>query len=328
MIKITTAALICGAASTPLLAAGSRGGAAQPPLHAADFSVFEEGAVLDLFLLVGQSNMKGRGLIEPKPVTNERNLFFHPREQQWFVSRDPLHSAGTPDLIDGSDNAGTGPGMSFAMTLLKKDPKLAIGLIPAAVGGASINAYKKDLFERSLMFVAKGREQSPIRTEIKAILWLQGESDSTEGGYTSYEAKLLDLVDRYRAELKNPELPFIACTIGSFIHPHKRFTRSREINEILLKLPSKRKHTACIDARDLKVTTGDKLHYGKESQIEIGRRFAATYLELVENGSSISAEEEPTPGPSQEGISHNELKPKKIPSWEGLGVGSSKAGLN
>jgi len=251
-------------------------------LHAADFSVFEAGTVLELFLLVGQSNMKGRGLIDPKPVTSKRNLFLHPREQGWYVSRDPLHSAGTPDLIDGSDNAGTGPGMSFAMSLLEEHRAMAIGLIPAAVGGASINAYKTDLFDRSLKFMAAGREQSPIRTEIKAILWLQGESDATEGGYASYEAKLLDLVDRYRTEFKNPELPFIACTIGSFIHPHKRFTRSREINEILLKLPSKRKHTTCVDARDLTVTTGDKLHYGKDAQVEIGKRFAAAYLKLVE----------------------------------------------
>ena len=48
-----------------------------------------------------------------------------------------------------------------------------------------------------------------------------------------------------------------------------------EINEILLRLPSKRKHTACIDARDLKKTIGDKLHYCKEAQIEIGKRFSA-----------------------------------------------------
>ena len=282
MRKATVVVLLCSTTFTPVFAAGSRGGAAQPPLHAAEFSVFEEGTALDLFLLVGQSNMKGRGLIDPKPVTNERNLFFHPKQQQWNISRDPLHSAGTPDLIDGSDNAGTGPGMSFAMTLLEKRPEMAVGLIPAAVGGAPINSYKTTLFDRSLMLMAEGRKQSPLKTEIKAILWLQGESDATESGCLTYEEKLLDLVDRYRKELKNPELPFIACTIGSFIHPHKRFTHSREINEILLRLPSKRKHTACIDARDLAVTTGDKLHYCKDAQIEIGKRFAAAYLKLID----------------------------------------------
>jgi hypothetical protein len=280
MMKATAVVLLCATSFTPLFAAGSRGGAAQPPLHAADYSVFAKETTLDLFLLVGQSNMKGRGLIDLKPVTHDRNLFFHPKQQQWYVSRDPLHSAGTPDLIDGSDNAGTGPGMSFAMTLLEKRPEMAIGLIPAAVGGAPINSYKTELFDRSLMLMTEGRRQSPLKTEIKAILWLQGESDATENSYTSYEGKLLDLVDRYRKELKDPELPFIACTIGSFIHPHKRFTRSREINDILLRLPSKRRHTACIDARDLTVTTGDKLHYCKDAQIEIGKRFAAAYLKL------------------------------------------------
>ncbi len=128
------------------------------------------------------------------------------------------------------------------------------------------------------MLLEDAGKKSKLKTEIKAILWLQGESDATESGYMSYEAKLLDLVDRYRKELKNPELPFIACTIGSFIHPHKRFTRSKEMNEILLRLPSKRKHTACIDARDLTKTIGDKLHYCKEAQIEIGKRFATALL--------------------------------------------------
>ena len=280
MKRITLVAVLCAVSLTALLAAGSRGGVAQPPLHAADYSVFEKETTLDVFLLVGQSNMKGRGLIDPKPVTNKRNLFFHHRDQKWFISRDPLHSAGTPDLIDGSDNAGTGPGMSFAMSLVKEDPKLAIGLIPAAVGGASINLYKNKLYDRSLTLLENGRKKSKLKTEIKAILWLQGESDATEQGYLTYEKKLLDLVDRYRKDLKNPELPFIACTIGSFIHPHKKYSRSKEINEILLSLPSKRKHTACVDARDLKETAGDKLHYSKNSQIEIGKRFAATYLKL------------------------------------------------
>ena len=281
MMKVTAVALLCATAVTPLFAGGSRGGAAQPPLHAADFSVFAKDSTMELFLLVGQSNMKGRGIIEMKPKTNPKNLFFHPKKQLWYVSRDPLHASGTPDLIDGSDNAGTGPGMSFAMTLLEKHPELAIGLIPAAAGGAPINSYKGKLYDRSLMLLSDARKKSPLKTEIKAILWLQGESDATEKGYVTYEAKLLDLVDRYRKELNNPELPFIACTIGSFIHPHKRFTRSREINEILLRLPSKRKHTACIDARDLTKTIGDKLHYCKEAQIEIGKRFAAAYLKLI-----------------------------------------------
>ncbi|MGB0258225.1 MAG: sialate O-acetylesterase [Coraliomargarita sp.] len=283
ILKATSVTLLSLLSVAQLFAQGSERGAAQPPLHQADFSVFSETDTMDLFLLVGQSNMKGRGAIVMQPTTHPRNLFFHSKKEQWFVSRDPLHAYGTPDLIDGSDNAGTGPAMSYAMTLLEQDPDLAIGLVPAAVGGARISLYKEGgkLYERSLMLLKEAQVQAPLKAEVKAILWLQGESDSTEEGYLSYEQKLLDLVDRYRADLNNPELPFIACTIGSFLHPHRKFTRTREINEILMSLPSKRKYTACVDARDLSGHIGDKVHYSKEAQVEIGKRFAAAYLKLT-----------------------------------------------
>ena len=271
----------------PLYGGGSKRGAAQPPLHKADFSVFSKDATLAVFLLVGQSNMKGRGAIDMEPKTNPRNLFFHMNNKQWYIARDPLHALGTPDLIDGSDNAGTGPGMSFAKTLLEHEPALAIGLIPAAIGGAGINLYKKKLYDQSLQFVEDARDKSMMEVEVKGILWLQGESDSTDQLYVSYEKNLLSLVDRYREDFGNPDLPFIACTIGSFIEPHKKFTRTKEINDILISLPSKRKFTACVDARDLKGHIGDRVHYSSESQVEIGKRFAAAYLKLSSTGTRL-----------------------------------------
>lgn len=281
----TAAGTACAGFPTHLLAKGTRGGAAQPPLHPADFSTFAQQDTLDLFLLVGQSNMKGRGAIEMKPQENKNILFFHSKQRQWNIARDPLHAQGTPDRIDGSDNSGTGPGMSFARTLAQHDAKLKIGLIPGAVGGAPIGSYGKDkkLYQRSLELTRQAVEEvakhSKLKTRIKAILWLQGESDSTKPLYQSYESKLLDMIDRYRSDLKNPTLPFIACTLGSYINKGP-FQHVKETNKVLLGLPEKRKHTACIDARDLKGHIGDKLHYDTESQIEIGKRFAAAYLKF------------------------------------------------
>ena len=225
--------------------------------------------------------MKGRGAIEMNPVENKNILFFHSKQRQWNIARDPLHAQGTPDRIDGSDNSGTGPGMSFAQTLAQHDAKLRIGLIPGAVGGAPIGSYGKDkkLYRRSLALTQEAVKQSKLNTTVKAILWLQGESDSTKPLYQSYEGKLLDMIDRYRSDLKNPTLPFIACTLGSYINKGP-FQFVKETNKVLLGLPKKRTHTACIDARDLKGHIGDKLHYDTESQIEIGKRFAAAYLKF------------------------------------------------
>ena len=63
-----------------------------------------------------------------------------------------------------------------------------------------------------------------------------------------------------------------------------RFPLTREINEILLALPKKRHIPACVDARDLKGHIGDHVHYNAQSQIEIGKRYAKAYLEILKQG--------------------------------------------
>ncbi len=270
------------------LGQGSRGGAEQPALDAADFSTLKADETVGLFLLVGQSNMKGRGLIDLEPVVDPRVKFFHLGERKWFVAREPLHALGTPGNLVGNDNSGTGPGTSFAHSVIGKSGDAMIGLIPAAEGGVPIRTYEAEgrLYVRSLEMVTQAKELAPPKSELRAILWLQGESDAQNAEQVAaYEAQLLDLIDRYRRDLGNPELPFIACTIGSFIAEGgraKRFPFSESINEILLALPEKRKHTACVDARDIKGHVGDALHYNAEAQLEIGRRFAKAYLELTQ----------------------------------------------
>lgn len=230
--------------------------------------------------------MKGRGLIDMEPKINARVFFLHLSERKWFIARDPLHAVGTPERIDRGNNAGTGPGMSFAAAFIDTSDDAAIGLIPAAEGGVPIASYlpEQKLYTRSLEMVRQAKELSPMKAPLRAILWLQGESDATsQEQVDAYEARLLDLVDRYRSDLDDPDLPFIACTIGSFIaesEKAKRFPFSKEINDILLRLPEKRKNTACVDARDLKGHIGDALHYNTESQIEIGKRFAKSYRTL------------------------------------------------
>ncbi len=200
--------------------------------------------------------MKGRGSIDMTPKTDNRILFIHPTEEAWFVARDPLHATGTPDKLDPRDNADTGPGLSFAKAILGKGPDAGIGLIP----GGTRRSANQSLSGRPEALYSVSRNDSdgnrPVRghSHNRAILWLQGESDSLRiKSVDAYEQKLLSLVDCYRRDFNNPDLPFIACTVGSFIHDdevkRERFRFTEEINEILLSLPDKRNGTACVDAR-------------------------------------------------------------------------------
>ena len=168
-------------------------------------------------------------------------------------------------------------------TVAARDPKLRVGLIPCAVGGSQIALWQKGakLYDEAMRRAKLAVQQtSPVKARIRASLWLQGEADATAERLPVYEAKLLKLVDDLRSDLASPELPFIACTIGEMKSDDGAANRAK-MNELLLSLPSKRPHTACVDARDLKGNIGDNVHFYTASQNEIGRRYAAKFLHLI-----------------------------------------------
>lgn len=251
-----------------------------------DISKLPEGVRrLDLFLLAGQSNMKGRGEVPPDQKSNPHIVSMQMKNDQWVVARDPLHVDGRVDPIDKKSNAGVGPGLSFAQTLAAREPDVLIGLIPCGVGGSKISQWQpgvpRSLYDEAVRRAKLALSQGPPgKTQLRGVLWLQGESDSKDNLCPEYQKSLLKLVDNLRKDLGIPDLPFIACTIGSFVEAKANYPRAREINGILLDLPKQRPQTACVDARDLKGNIGDNLHYNTESQTTIGPRYAEKYLSL------------------------------------------------
>ena len=255
-----------------------------PPLRPVDITKLPAGVErLDLFLLMGQSNMKGRGVMPDEPKRDPRLVMMHMRDDQWYLARHPLHLVGDARTFEGADNAGVGPGLSFAEVLSGREPGVRIGLIPCAVGGSSINLWAKGakLYDEALRRARLALQTTlPVKARIRGVLWLQGEADATDTGMVAHEAKLLKLVDDLRADLAIPDLPFIACTIAE-LRPDAEGQKKAEMNRLLLSLPSQRPYTACVDARDLKGHIGDNVHYDTESQTAIGQRFAMKYFELT-----------------------------------------------
>ena len=242
---------------------------------------------IDLFLLMGQSNMKGRGTVPPDQKENPRIVMMLMKGDRWVVARDPLHTAIQKDSIDGSGNAGVGPGLSFAQAVAAHESNVMVGLIPCAAGGSKVSQWQKGV-PRSLYDEAIERAKTALKQgaagkiRICGVLWLQGESDTKEELYSLYQENFLKVVDNVRTDLNLPELPFIACTIGSFIEKKAAvYPHVKEINEVLLNLPNLRLNTACVDARDLTGSIGDNLHYNTESQTAIGPRYAEKYFALT-----------------------------------------------
>ena len=167
-----------------------------------------------LFLLVGQSNMAGRGKVAPQDEKAHPRVLVFNEQRQWVPATDPLH-------FDKPGIVGVGLGKTFGETIAEANPNVTIGLIPCAVGGSPIDSWqpggyhaqtKSHPYDDTLKRAHAALEHGTLR----AILWHQGESDSQPGKAKVYESKLHALIQRFRSELEAPEVPFVAGQMGQF----------------------------------------------------------------------------------------------------------------
>lgn len=249
---------------------------AQQAVSAADqrrSSPFPSRDRFHLYLLIGQSNMAGRGVLEtPPPAAHPRVLKFS-QEQTWVPGTDPLHF--------DKPIAGVGLGTSFAATLADADPNITIGLIPCAVGGTPLSRWEAggDLYVQAVE-----RTTAAIRDgTLKGILWHQGESDSGQQATAeSYAERLAGMVTSLRKQFGSPTLPFVAGELGQFL---KSETRTGEpshwklVNEQILSLPKRLPHCAVAASANLG-HKGDDVHFDTAALQEFGRRYAAALFEL------------------------------------------------
>jgi len=217
---------------------------------------------MKLFLLIGQSNMAGRGPVEAQDRVPHPRVFALNKDFAWVPAVDPLH-------WDKPDVAGVGPGSSFARVLAARDPKVEIGLIPAAYGGSSLDEWAPG-GKHYANAVQRAREAMK-RGELAGILWHQGEADSAPEKAATYTERFAKMIARLRADLGTPDVPVIVGELGRF-RPS-----SPNINPILAKLPEHVPHCAFVSAEGLH-DKGDHLHFDSPSQREFGRRYADAWL--------------------------------------------------
>jgi hypothetical protein len=177
----------------------------QPPLVTVDITKLPEGtSQLDLWLLCGQSNMKGRGVMPDEPKKDPHIVMMHLKDDQWYLARHPLHLTGEAKTFEGHDNAGVGPGLAFAEVLAEQHKAVAIGLVPCAVGGSSIKLWQKGarLYEEALRRAKLALQTTaPVKARLRGILWLQGEANAKADELPQHAAKLRAMIEAFRSDL-------------------------------------------------------------------------------------------------------------------------------
>jgi hypothetical protein len=228
---------------------------------------------LDIFLLVGQSNMAGRGTVEPQDKWVVDSILTFNKEGKWVPARDPLHW--------DKPSAGVGLGRSFAKEILKARPGRRIGLVPCAVGGSAIDSWVPggwheqtkshpwdEAIKRAHLALKDGR--------LAGILWHQGEADASDKLAPAYAAKLASLVQRLRRELASPTAPFILGQIGFFADvPANEWMQMVDLAH--RELPSKQRLCQYVSSEGL-THKGDRVHFDSASYRELGRRYAEAWL--------------------------------------------------
>lgn len=227
-----------------------------------------------LYLLIGQSNMAGRGVVEQQDKDPHSRVFALDKAGMWAPAADPIHF--------DKPVAGVGPGLTFGRTMADRDPSVRIGLIPCAAGGSPISSWRHDGYWEQTK--SKPYDDAIERTRLamkggvlRGMLWHQGESDSNESDAQLYEDRLVTLIKTLRADLDVPDVPFISATLGDFFvenHPEARI-----VNAALKQIPRRMKYTACVESGGLK-HKGDNVHFSTKSARELGRRYAEAMTRL------------------------------------------------
>lgn len=233
------------------------------------------GAKKHAFLLLGQSNMAGYPKAEDSDkVKNSRIqvLGFDDcaatgrKKDQWDVAVPPLHECFAGAI---------GPGDWFSKTLIDQLPAGdTILLVPCAVSGMPISYFQKGMTPYDTI-VRRAKAAQAMGGVIEAMLFHQGESDA--GSPAGWPAGVKKLVTDLRTDLGLAEVPFLAGELAPT-------GADASMNKYVAMLPDMITNAFVISATGLTLDPGDTqyhVHFGHDSQVELGKRYEAKVLELL-----------------------------------------------
>ncbi|MBQ7923306.1 MAG: sialate O-acetylesterase [Clostridia bacterium] len=204
------------------------------------------------FLLVGQSNMAGRGFShEVEPIVNDKILVL--RNGRWR----PLYVPVNPDR----HTSGICLAESFA-DLYAKEKNVQVGLIPCADGGTSLDMWQVGglLFDHACYMAALASRTSTIA----GVLWHQGEADCSDERYHLYEQKMQVIIEGFRKRLDLYDVPFLMGGLGDFLEirsqQYEKYNNFRAVNKTLENMAEKDEMTGFVSAEGL-TSNPDNLHF-------------------------------------------------------------------
>ncbi len=230
------------------------------------------------FLLIGQSNMAGRGVLgEVEKITDARLAMM--RNACWQMLSEPVNY--------DRPFAGVNLATSFAKSFIDDNPDDIAALIPCADGGSCMDQWEKGMpLYDNAVFCAR---QAKRNSKLTAILWHQGESDTDDDRYPVYTKKLVTMLTELKIDIGEEDVPVLLGGLGDYLKFAKydsRYANYVHINEQLVDISKTMKNTYYVSAKNL-TCKADKLHFNAKSLREFGLR----YYDVFKNKRSLFDED-------------------------------------
>lgn len=224
------------------------------------------------FLLIGQSNMAGRGFLD-EAIAVDTSRIFVTRNCRWW----PMYRPVNPDR----KTAGVNLAESFAQRFSEKYDT-DVGLICCADGGSRLDQWKKGevLFENAVFHAKMAMKTS----HLAGILWHQGESDCSENLRSTYRQRFETFIRDFREATGLQDTPFIVGGLGDFlavcqVSPALKYYPV--VNEALKATADSDPRMAFVSAEGLGANP-DNLHFSAAALHEFGNRYFEAFDKLFD----------------------------------------------
>ena len=245
----------------------------------------------DVYLLIGQSNMAGRGVVEAGDEAPIEGAWLLNGEDKPEPACAPMNRYST--IRKGIKMQGINPAWSFAKEVAAKSDKPVL-IVCNARGATTIGMWQKDAAERLYSkkegddewlwgqpmpnhfdeAVRRCKEAMKYGT-LKGIIWHQGCGNSQPNRVGDYLPALKVFVRDLRAALGvGEEIPFIA---GEIYYGYKN---APYFNPVIRQIGDYVEGGYWVSAEGC-TANRDEVHFDRAGQILLGERYAEKLLEVL-----------------------------------------------
>ena len=218
------------------------------------------------FLLIGQSNMAGRGYLNEAREIDTSHIYTL-RNGRWHRMFRPIN----PDRSFSGVNLAE----SFAEAYSRKH-NVDVGLICCADGGTKLEQWMPGelLFDNAV----NNAKLAARTSEIVGVLWHQGEGDCKDDLYSTYQARFEVMMQALRKELNLNNVPFILGGLGDYLefYPLENYVL---INQALENIAASNEMVGFASAKGL-TSNPDNLHFNAHALYDFGLRYFEAFEKL------------------------------------------------